>query len=189
MARPAVGTRLFFRWRKWDGGVHWLHECVYLGADAHGDWFGQRAGWRSVRPGRDVLAPHDNVTLLPPAGDHALTMNAPPHRTRVYIDLAWDVRWAPAASGAGGYEPTGIDMDLDVVDHAERGIWIDDIDEWEEHRVRYGYPLDIVEALERRAADLERRVRAHEAPYDPATAGRWLAALAALEDRAPRLDG
>lgn len=180
MARSAAGKRLSFRWRKWDGGVHWVHECVYLGADDHGDWFGQRAGWRSVRPGRDVLAPQDNVTLLPPSGDHALTMNAPPHRTRVYIDLAWDVRWSEDG------EPSGIDMDLDVVDHAERGIYIDDVDEWEEHRVRYGYPREIVERLEARASDLERRVRAHEAPYDPSTALRW---LAVLSDLAPRLDG
>lgn len=184
--RPEPGTRLNFRWRKWDGGVHWVHECVYLGSDAHGDWFGQRAGWSSVRPGRDVIAPQDNVTLLPPSGDHALTMNAPPHRTRVYIDLAWDVRWAPAAGGGAALEPAGIDMDLDVVDHAERGIWIDDVDEWEEHRELYGYPADVVEALERRALDLERRVRAHDAPYDLETASRWLAVLDRL---APRLDG
>ena len=41
-------------------------------------------------------------------------------------------------------------MDLDVVDTRDgRGIWIDDRDEWDEHRVAYGYPLDLVERLER----------------------------------------
>ncbi|MDX2377323.1 YgaC family protein [Microbacterium sp. LRZ72] len=170
--RPEPGTRLMFRWRKWDGGVHWLHECVFLGTDAWGDWVGQRAGWRSERPGRALTAPHDNVTLMAPSGDHALTMNAAGHRTRVYIDLAWDVRWQDG-------EPTGIDMDLDVIDRAER-VFIDDIDEWEEHSVLYGYPRDVMTHLEDAAADLERRVRAHEPPYDRPTAERWLTELARL---------
>ena len=43
-ARPEPGTRVQFRWRKWDGGTHWVHDCVYLGSDRWGDWFGQRAG-------------------------------------------------------------------------------------------------------------------------------------------------
>lgn len=178
--RPAPGTPLLFRWRKWDGSPHWEHECVFLGSDDHGDWVGQRPGMRSIRPGREVTVTFPNVTLLPPDGRWALTMNAPPHPTRVYIDLAWDAGW-------DGSEPVAVDMDLDVVDHETRGIWIDDRDEWEEHRVAYGYPLEIVADLEAVAVDLEARVRAHEAPFDAATAARWLAVLAGT--RAPRLDG
>ncbi|MCR2812556.1 MULTISPECIES: YgaC family protein [Microbacterium] len=171
--RPAPGTRLSFRWRKWDGGVHWVHECVYLGSDRWGDWVGQRPGDRSVRPGRDVIAEHPNVSLIPPDGDWVLTMNAPPHRTRIYIDLAWDAGWQDG-------EPVGIDMDLDVVDHVGTGVYVDDRDEWEEHRVAYGYPLDVVERLEDVAVTLEARVRAHEAPFDDATAAHWFTRLAAL---------
>jgi protein associated with RNAse G/E len=171
--RPAPGTALDFRWRKWDGSPHWVHECVYLGSDRWGDWVGQRVGMRSARTGREVVVEHPNVSLLPPSGEWVLTMNAPTHRTRVYIDLAWDAQWT-------GAEPTGIDMDLDVIDQAERGIWIDDRDEWDEHRVAYGYPLDIVDRLEQVAVDLERAVTAHEAPFDPATAAHWLDVLAAL---------
>lgn len=171
--RPAPGTRLTFRWRKWDGGPHWMHECVYLGSDRWGDWFGQLPGWDSARPGRVFRPEHPNVTLLPPSGDYTYTHNAAPHRTRVYIDLAWDARWQDG-------EPTGIDMDLDVVERTDRGIYIDDEDEWEEHRVAYGYPLDIVDRLESLAADLKRRVTAHEAPFDEGTADGWLRRLAAL---------
>lgn len=165
-----------FRWRKWDGGRHWQHDCVYLGSDRWGDWFGQRAGWRSHRPGRDYLAEGPNVTLVPPNGDHAVTLNqAPPASAAVYIDLGWDVRWP-----AGG-EPEGVDMDLDVVRTIdERGTWVDDRDEWDEHRVAYGYPPHVVEHLEALAVDLEVRVRAQEAPYDAATAEHWLGVLAAL---------
>lgn len=175
-ARPAPGTRLHFRWRKWDGSPHWVHECVYLGGDRWGDWFGQAAGWRSSRPGRETFAATRNVTLLPPSGEYALTVHEVPARYRVYIDLAWDARFSDLGV------PEGIDMDLDVV-HAtdERGIFIDDRDEWEEHRVRYGYPPDVVERLEALTLDLERQVRAVTAPFDDATADAWLAVLASLD--------
>jgi len=62
----------------------------------------------------------------------------------------------------------------------ERGLFIDDQDEWDEHRVAYGYPLDIVERLEQLTVDLERRVGAFEAPFDDATGDRWLQRLADL---------
>jgi len=173
-ARPEPGTRLLFRWRKWHGGPHWVHECVYLGSDRWGDWFGQLPGWDSSRPGRTFAPQHPNVTLLPPSGDYAYTRNAEPHHTRIYIDIAWDLRWQDG-------EPTGIDMDLDVVERTGTGVYIDDRDEWDEHRVAYDYPPDVVTTLEALTLDLERRVIAREAPFDDATADTWLARLAALE--------
>lgn len=174
-ARPAPGTPLVFRWRKWDGSPHWEHDCVFLGSDAHGDWVGQRDGWRSARPGLDTVSNGDNVTLIPPSGEYAATLNATHPRIAVYIDIAWDVSWD------AGADPTGIDMDLDVVRaRDERGVFIDDRDEWEEHRVRYGYPADIVLRLEQVASDLEAAVRAAAPPYDEATAAHWLGVLTRL---------
>ena len=84
-------------------------------------------------------------------------------------------------------------MDLDVVEAVDgRGIWIDDRDEWDEHRVAYGYPLDIVEQLESLAVDLERRV-ARTASRRSTTRRRTPGStrLAALGRTAatPRLDG
>ncbi len=181
---PAPGTVTTFRWRKWDGGAHWVHECIYLGSDAWGHWFGQPIGWHSARPGREVVTGALSVMLMPREGDFALTVNAPPARTRIYIDLGWDVGWSTQTPGAA----SGIDMDLDVVKTTdERGIWIDDRDEWDEHRVQYGYPSEIVAHLEARALELESLVIAQTAPFDDATAQRWLTRL--VELTAPRLDG
>lgn len=180
-ARPAPGTPLVFRWRKWDGGPHWEHECVFLGSDEHGDWVGQRDGWRSARPGVDTVSLGDNVTLVPPGGEYAATLNATHPRIAIYIDIAWDLRWDAATDADGIPTPTGIDMDLDVVRARDgRGIWIDDRDEWDEHRVRYGYPREIVDRLEDVAVALEADVRAERAPYDGATAAHWLAVLDAV---------
>jgi len=138
---------------------------------------GQQAGWRSVRPGREIITTGPNVTLVPPEGTYACTVNATHPRVRVYIDIAWDVRWSETERDV----LEGIDMDLDVVRALdERGLFIDDKDEWDEHRVRYGYPLDVVARLEELAVDLERRVGAFEPPFDDATAAHWLGRLAAL---------
>lgn len=177
--RPEVGAPLQFRWRKWDGGAHWVNDEIYLGSDRWGDWLGQPDGWRNVRPGLEFLADGPNVTLLPPSGEYAMTVHAFPRRVRIYIDIAWDVHWE-------NREPQGIDMDLDVVkaiDH--RGLFIDDRDEWDEHRVAYGYPLDVVQRLEALAVDLERRVGAGEAPFDDATPDAWIERLAAFTAVAP----
>lgn len=168
---PVPGTRLTFRWRKWDGAPHWEHDSVFLGSDAHGDWVGQRDGWRSARPGVEAPSHGDSVTLIPPSGEYAATINDTHPRIRIYIDIAWNVRWH-----AG--EPTGIDMDLDVVRaRGERGVFVDDRDEWDEHRVHYGYPPEIVERLEAVALDLEAQVTASTAPFDEDTAARWFAVL------------
>ncbi|UUT34828.1 YgaC family protein [Microbacterium elymi] len=172
--RPRPGTRLTFRWRKWDGSPHWEHDCLFLGSDDWGDWVGQPAGWRSHRPGREITAAGPNVTLIPPSGEYALTFNqAPPADYRVYIDLAWDVHWT-------GTEPGGIDMDLDVIRDVHGRIWIDDEDEWDEHRIAQGYPLDVVARLEQLATELKGRVEASAPPFDDATAAPWFDRLAAL---------
>ena len=164
--RPASGTEIVFQWRKWDGSPHWRHECVYLGADAWGDWVGQPAGWGSERPARSFTAPGPNVTLVPPSGDFALTVNRDhPQGMRIYIDLAWDLRAVAeqdpeASTGGAPVLFTGIDMDLDVVRvEGERGTWIDDEDEWAEHRVLYGYPGEVQPRLGAHAAMREKRVR------------------------------
>lgn len=169
---PEPGTRLTFRWRKWDGSPHWEHECVYLGTDRWGDWVGQWDGARSARPGREMAAHGANVTLMPPGGEWAATFNAAPVRMWIYIDIAWDVRWDAGV-------PTGIDMDLDVIRATDgRGVFIDDEDEWAEHAQRFGYPADVMARLEQIAADLQRRVAASTPPFDEATSARWLEVLA-----------
>ena len=184
---------MIFQWRKWDGSPHWRHDCVYLGADDWGDWVGQPVGWHSIRPGAEFHAAAPNVTLVPPSGDFALTVNRDhPFRMRIYIDLGWEVTWSDDPLLA-----TGIDMDLDVIRiDGERptadgpsGTWVDDRDEWAEHSIRYGYPADVMAHLEGRALDLEERVRAQTAPFDDATADAWLDRLEALGLGRPRLDG
>lgn len=176
--RPQPGTPMIMQWRKWDGSPHWRHECLHLGADQWGDWVGQPVGWPSARPGASLLTESPNVTLVPrDVTDYALTVNRDhPRGLRIYIDIGWDVRWTDAPiAGDMPVLATGIDMDLDVVRRTdERGLYIDDRDEWAEHIIRYGYPADVIAQLERRALELEQQVGARDAPFDDATADAWL---------------
>ncbi|WP_424937639.1 MULTISPECIES: hypothetical protein [Bacteria] len=173
---------MVFPWRKWDGSPHRRHECVYLGADAWGDWVGQPAGWGSARPGASFATDAPNVTLVPPSGDHAVTAyRRHPRGMRIYIDLGWEVCGGAADGSRDPLLATGVDMDLDVVRvEGPRGTWVDERDEWARHRVRFGYPAEVVAHLEALALDLERRVRAQEAPFDDAVPGSWLDRLETL---------
>jgi hypothetical protein len=177
------GTATTLRWRKWDGSPHWVEPCVYLGEDAAGHWFGQHAGAVSVRPGRTFTSTVASVALVPGArmeGDWIANFHAPGHhdRQQVYIDLAYDVRWDSAAA-----ELTAIDMDLDVIrTEDERGTWIDDVDEFAEHRELYRYPDAVVVAIEAAATALEQAVRGALPPFD-GRASDW---LRRLDDLVPR---
>ncbi len=174
-ARPEPGTPVTLRWRKWDGTPHWEHDCVFLGSDRWGDWIGQHHGARTVRPGHVVTDYGPVVVLIAPSGQSAATFYTPESHDDygIYVDIAWDLRWE-------GSDVTGIDMDLDVIRLRDGSrIWIDDEDEWDEHRVAMGYPLDIVATLESAAALIRAGVAEGAAPYDGPTAARWMRELAA----------
>lgn len=176
MAPVAPGTPVTLRWRKWDGSPHWVEPLVSLGADDAGSWFGQRPGIVSARPGRSFTADVASVRLVPsrpgPA-DWIATFHAPNHHDRllVYVDLAHEIRFDQSAA-----ELSAVDMDLDVIRaDDERGTWIDDIDEFAEHRALFGYPKTVVAAVESASAELLDAVRSSRSPFDRAAS--WLARL------------
>jgi protein associated with RNAse G/E len=72
-----------------------------------------------------------------------------------------------------------VDLDLDVIRDWSGRVWVDDEDEFAEHRVLFGYPDDVV----RLAMDSCDRVRAAmmtgAAPYDGVTHLPWLERLSA----------
>ena len=84
----------------------------------------------------------------------------------------------PGASFASGPLVTMVDLDLDVFLHRDGDLLLDDEDEFDEHRVTLGYPVDVI-ALARRTADelMTAAAVGHE-PFGPA-GSRWLARLAA----------
>lgn len=160
-----------FDWRKFDGGVHWSHQTFFLGEDQYGKWFAQTTGAHSFRPGLEYVTETDTVMLVSPDGDFVAKF-FPPGREDgmlLYVDIAHDVTWHPELG-----KVTGIDMDLDVL-HAtdERGIWIEDIEEFQAHKERYSYPEDLINHSWMLATEILEKVINEEGPYDTVTAPGW----------------
>ena len=86
-----------------------------------------------------------------------------------YIDLAVAHEWKPIRPHVTEFHV--IDLDLDVVSTADRGVFIDDEDEFEDHRTAMNYPAALAESLEASAAELFQAVKAQEAPFDGTDVG------------------
>ena len=72
-----------------------------------------------------------------------------------------------------------VDLDLDVIEALDRTVFVDDEDEFEEHRVAYGYPPEIVE-LATATSDLVHRAVTQKAPPFDGRSAPWLELLGRL---------
>lgn len=162
--------------QKWGARPHWEFDALDLGADDHGDWLGVPSGTRFTRPGAEYVSPTDQVVLVP-ADAWVATFHAPGGPVGLYVDITTPAVWHPGPRGTRRL--IAIDLDLDVVRGTTGRVWIDDEDEFADHRVSLGYPDEIaalaLDACER-VSDLVAR---SAAPFDTATALPWF-------DRLPR---
>ena len=179
---PQVGTAVRVAMTKWGDRPHWELDATYLGSDVHGDWVGVPAGTLNARPGARFVSEVDAVTLVPADPDLRWclpTFHAPGIWCTAYVDITTPATW-------DGPVLRAVDLDLDVVrgaGHGDRGgrVWIDDEDEFADHRVRFGYPADVVAAAVATAERVHAAVTEGRAPFD-GVAERWLARLG---DRPP----
>ena len=91
----------------------------------------------------------------------------------MYVDITTAAVWAEGVVSC-------VDLDLDVVRGWTGRVWVDDEDEFAEHRVRYGYPDGVVQLATRSCEQVRLAVESHEPPYDGPTAAHWLGRLDAL---------
>ncbi|MGL3804882.1 DUF402 domain-containing protein [Paeniglutamicibacter sp. R2-26] len=173
-AHAAAGDIVVARAWKYDGQPHWVVPGYYLGSDAHGHWIYQPAGSLVSRPGHGHWADTDAVCLVPHTGYWVGTFYDAPEveDLRTYLDLSCNIGWRELPRG--GWEVNSVDMDLDVVDSRERGVFVDDRDEFAEHRAQMGYPRELAEAIEHEAASLLNLVGTAHAPFDDTT-NAWFA--------------
>jgi uncharacterized protein len=57
-------------------------------------------------------------------------------------------------------------MDLDVIRTSDRGVFIDDQDEFAEHKLAMNYPARLVDSIQAAADQLYQAVKAQQAPFD-----------------------
>lgn len=154
---------------KWGDRPHWEFDALSLGSDHHGTWLGVPAGSRLERPGVVYVAPVDQVMLVP---DHpyVATFHAPGGPIEVYVDITTVPSWEGSTMRA-------VDLDLDVLRAASGRTWVDDEDEFAEHRQVFGYPDDVVSEASRTCTAVHAAVAAYDPPFDRDTHTRWLAHL------------
>ncbi|MFV2021448.1 DUF402 domain-containing protein [Micromonospora sp. LOL_023] len=128
-------------YRKYDGSAHRDYPARRLTEDDLGVWLGVDRGTRSIYHGRPSVEQIPFVLLVPRQQWWTCMFNPPPRTSEVYCDIASPARWEDEST------VHIIDLDLDVVRRRETGlVELLDEDEFAEHRVRYGYPQDVVES-------------------------------------------
>lgn len=169
----APGTPVRLVTTKWGDRPHWEFDATYLGADAHGDWIGIPVGTPMARPGAAFVTEAAQVGLVPPDAGWLATFHAPGWPVATYVDMTTVPVW-------DGDVVRAVDLDLDVVLLAGGDVFVDDEDEFAEHRVRFGYPPDVVALAEEAAAWVSEAVLQQRAPFDDDTAAGWLDRLSRL---------
>jgi uncharacterized protein len=157
--------------RKWPDRPHWEFDALRLGEDAHGTWIGSPAGTPFSRPGAAFVSDQDLVTLVPREAPFMATFYAPGGVSHcdVYVDITTPAVWRDGTV-------TAVDLDLDVVRGWTGRVWVDDEDEFADHRVRFAYPSDVVRMAARSCEAVHAAVVQGRAPYD-GTARAWLRTL------------
>jgi protein associated with RNAse G/E len=114
------------------------------------------------------------VSVIPRNSAFVATFYAP--GGTAHCDVYVDITTIPVWSGG---TVSAVDLDLDVVRGWTGRVWVDDEDEFAEHRVTLAYPSDLVRLAVTSCADVRSAVEARLAPYD-GSAGAWLDVLDAV---------
>jgi len=158
-------TRLVFE--KWGGHPHWEADALRLGHDEHGTWLGFPVGSTFSRPGATFDTTYLQVTLVPDA-PFVASFYAPGGGTPcdVYVDIT-------TVPERGTSLVRAVDLDLDVLRGWTGRVWVDDEDEFAEHRQRFGYPEDVVALAVASCDQVRGAVTGGGPPFD-GTAARWM---------------
>jgi protein associated with RNAse G/E len=123
---------------KWDGSAHRDYPARRFAEDELGTWVGVTRGTSSVYHGRPSVEQIPFVLLIPHSAWWTGMFNPVPRTSEVYCDIATPARWEDDTVHI-------IDLDLDVVRRRTTGlVELRDEDEFEEHRVQFGYPDNAV---------------------------------------------
>ncbi|MBC9715181.1 DUF402 domain-containing protein [Streptomyces sp. TRM66268-LWL] len=139
--------------RKYDGRCSARWSARRLGADDHGTWLATAEGVRVSSADGGWVTRFPYVMLVPEDAWWTATFCRPPG-PEVYCDVCTPAQWS-----ADGTEVRMVDLDLDVV--RLRGVppHIEDEEEFAAHRLRFGYPDEVVAEARKACARLYAAVR------------------------------
>jgi protein associated with RNAse G/E len=155
---------------KYDGSAHRDYQARRLNEDDLGIWVGVTRGTESVYHGQPSVERIPFVLLIPHHAWWTGMFNPPPRTSEVYCDITTPARWE-------GDTVHIIDLDLDVSRRRDSGlIELRDEDEFEEHRVRFGYPGEVVTEARAAAKRLLVALGDGSEPF-ASTYRKWLSAV------------
>ena len=145
---------------KWGDRKHWEFDAWRLGEDEHGVWAGVPVGTVISRPGLTIVTQQLQVVLFP-AAPYVATFYAPEPEPpcRVYVDIAT----VPVVADG---RVTSADLDLDVIVGNHGRVWVDDEDEFAQHRVEWSYPDEVAAAAVASCESVTAAVTTGRAPFD-----------------------
>jgi hypothetical protein len=177
-----LGDPVRIEMEKWGGQPHWQFDGLWLGDDDRGDWIGIPAGTSMTRPGYALVSKNDQVGLLPsrdrPPEERwwVATFHAEPREwVAVYVDITTPPVWDGAIVRT-------VDLDLDVIRRVNDEVFVDDEDEFNQHRVELGYPTEVIASAQRSSDALVDTITRGSAPFDGSHL-RWQAVLDGLTAR------
>lgn len=152
---------------KWGGRQHYAGPVTPLGDDEHGTWLWRPQG-TPVRRGDEERfdTAHPSVSLVIPGAWWTPSWWFGHPEVDVYVNINTPVERV-------GDTWTAVDLDLDVIRWCDGRTEIVDRDEFDEHRVAYGYPAELVEATEAATAEAFALVTANGPPWDGSAARAW----------------
>lgn len=153
---------------KYPRTLHWRHDLTRLGEDEHGVWLGGEVGaivQRGHEPPRQLSRPI--AQLITPDRWWSAIFNGGGHELDAYVDIVTVATWPEPGRAEM------VDLDLDVVRLRDGTIYVDDEDEFEEHRASLGYPPKMVDSARATAARLVLALERQAPPFD-GTSARWL---------------
>jgi len=156
------------RFTKWDGTAHWAFDMEHVGDDEYGTWLAASPGTELRRgEGRRIITGGGFVKLITPGGWWTAIWNEPGHRSiDVYVDII-----TPAVRD--GDTVRMVDLDLDVIRHRDGTVTVADEDEFDEHRILFGYPEHVVAKARAVTARVAIAVERRDEPFG-AVGERWL---------------
>ncbi len=140
---------------------------VRLGEDEHGVWVGLRSGG-TVQRGREpaLQHPHDLLSVIADDAWFIPIFSPADPRFAVYVDICTPPVWCSEA------RVEAFDLDLDVAVDPDGTVSVLDEDEFDDHRVRYSYPDELVVGARAATEFVLRAVEGRLGPFN-GVADEW----------------
>ena len=142
-----------------------------IGEDRHGAWLWAAAG-TVLRRGSDktIRVEEGFVKVITPGRWWTAVWNVGPgfgdRSIQIYVDVITPAVWE-------GDTVRMVDLDLDVIRRRDGTVEVDDEDEFDEHRVLFGYPEHVVDKARTETARLALAMERREEPFG-SVGERWL---------------